>query len=181
MIATTEQKARLLDIATGVLELVRDGNRDIQQVSAVFQMVKDDPSFYGKLFGKLFPRRFEVWKTITIGGVSKDELVMRLGDGFDVSDWAKDIMSKPEFVTASKPHEVSLTRVKVRDLGFKEAPTTTELFARIKEVGDLCPAEVGSHLRLVDKDQPKNTWYWVAMEPITDSDGDPHIDRKSVV
>ncbi|MBI4120113.1 MAG: hypothetical protein HY454_01475 [Parcubacteria group bacterium] len=118
---------------------------------------------------------FDVWRTLTIGGVSKDELVRRLGDGFYLSNWAKDIMSKPEFVTAPEPHEVSLARVKVRGFGFNETPTTTKLFDRIKEVGDLCPAEVGPHLRLVDKDQPKRTWYWVAMEPITDSDGDPNI------
>ena len=52
MIATTDQKARLLDLTIGVLELVRDGNRDIEEVSSVFQAVKDDGSFYAKMFAK---------------------------------------------------------------------------------------------------------------------------------
>ena len=119
--------------------------------------------------------KFEVWRTLTMGGISKDELITRLSDGFHVSDWAKDIMSKPQFATLSEPTEVHLARVKVKDLGFTEAPTTTELFTRIKEIGDLCPAEVGPHLRLNLTDQPKGDWFGVAMEPITDSDGDPNI------
>ncbi|MBI4118748.1 MAG: hypothetical protein HY452_00610, partial [Parcubacteria group bacterium] len=120
-------------------------------------------------------RLFEVWRTLTIGGVSKDELKARLGDGLYVSDWAKDIMSKPEFTTLPESTEIQLARATVKDLGFKKEPTITELFTRIKEVGDLCPAEVGPHLRLTDTDQPKNSWYWVAMEPITGSGGVPVV------
>lgn len=119
--------------------------------------------------------KFEVWRALTIGGVSKDDLITRLGDGFYVSDWAKDIMSKPEFTTAPEPDNIQLVRIQVRDLGFTDLPTTAELFARIKEVGELCPAEAGPHLRLALTDQPKGDWFWVAMEPITVSDGDPHI------
>ncbi|MBI4119069.1 MAG: hypothetical protein HY452_02295, partial [Parcubacteria group bacterium] len=120
-------------------------------------------------------RLFEVWRTLTIGGVSRDELMARLGNGFFVSDWAKDIMSKPEFTTLPESTEIQLARATVKDLGFAEPPTTTELFARIKEVGDLCPAEVGPHLRLTDTDQPNSSRYWVAMEPITGSGGSPSV------
>ena len=49
MVATTDQKARLLDLTTGVLELVRDGNRDIGSVSSVLQIIKDDPCFETRL------------------------------------------------------------------------------------------------------------------------------------
>ncbi len=122
-------------------------------------------------------KEFHIWRTLTIGGVSKDELTTRLGNGFFVSEWAKDIMSKPEFVTAPEPYEIQLARVKVKDFGFKEMPTTTELFTRIKEVGGLCPAEVGPHLRLADKDQLEGERYWIAMKPITDSDGNPNVFR----
>ena len=124
-----------------------------------------------KFIGSVFP----LWRILTIGGVPKDELVRILGDGFYVSDWAKDIMSKSEFTTLSEPTDIHLARAKVKDLGFTEPPTTTELFTRIKEVGSLCPAEVGPHIRLADKDQLKGTGYWVAMEPITDSGGFPDV------
>ena len=50
MIAMTDQKARLLDLVTGVLEMTRDGNRDIGEVSQVLQVIKDDPNFVTRFF-----------------------------------------------------------------------------------------------------------------------------------
>ena len=116
-----------------------------------------------------------IWKTLLIGGVSKDELSTRLRNkGFQFSRWADNLMSK--LTTARKPHTVSLVRVTPKDLGFTEMPTTPELFARAKEHGlDLCPAEVGPHLRLALADQQKGDYFWVAMEPIIDLHGNPSV------
>ncbi len=49
MTATTDQKARMLDLTTGVLELVRDGKRSIENVSAVLQIIKDNQDFVTQL------------------------------------------------------------------------------------------------------------------------------------
>lgn len=130
---------------------------------------------------KRFLRKENPWElkliremTLQIGGVTKDELVRRLTDGGNyVSNWARDLAGR--ITTLLKPRKIKLGWITVRDLGFTEMPTTPELLARIKEVGDLCPAEVGPHLRLADADQPRGTWYWVAMEPITDSGGYPGV------
>lgn len=158
-------------------------NADWSQVpTEVVQQIIDDPTGSGREFTKFLlnggqvQAGLSVWKTISIGGVDIHGLQKQLKDGdFYVSDWAKDIMSKPEFTTLTEPTEIHLARVRVKDLGFKKEPTTAELFARIKEVGDLCPAEVGPYLRLDLKDQPKGDWFWVAMEPIAGSGGDPRI------
>ena len=123
-------------------------------------------------------KHWPVWRTLTIGEVSKDNLANRLKDGdFLVSDRARDVMSGREFTTLSEPMGISLVRLKVRDLGFmKETTTTDELFRRAEEYSlDLCPAEVGPHLRLTLTDQPRNDGFSVVMEPIADSDGNPHI------
>ncbi|MDP3999658.1 MAG: hypothetical protein Q8P76_03655 [bacterium] len=46
MFARTERKkARLLDLVTTVLELVRDGKRDPDQVSGALQRIKENPNF----------------------------------------------------------------------------------------------------------------------------------------
>ncbi|MBI2633735.1 MAG: hypothetical protein HYW80_00285 [Parcubacteria group bacterium] len=113
--------------------------------------------------------------TLRIGGVSNDELLHRLEEGFCVTGWAKDIMLKPAFTTLRESIEIELGWIKVVDLDFAEAPTTPELFARIGEVAKFCPAEVGPHVRVVDKNQPRGTWYWLAMEPIADSNGGPSV------
>ena len=119
---------------------------------------------------------FPIWKTITIGGVSKNELLQQLAEKkFYISDWAKDIMSKPEFTTLPEKKTINLARIKVRDLGFSTQPTTVELWARIKQVGSLCPAEVGPHLRLELADQVKGDYFWLAMNTITVSDGYPRV------
>lgn len=176
MAATTDQKARLLDLATGVLELVRDDKRSIMGVSAVMQVIKDDPNFVQRLLGNgdvaAMPT-WPVWRGLEIGCVASKQLLDDLKrDGCQVSEWARNIIGKPAFTTLRTLTTIELVRIKVRDLGFTEEPTTTELFARAKKCGlDLCLAEVGPHLRLVDKDQPRGTWYWIAMKPITDSDG----------
>jgi len=91
-------------------------------------------------------KTFPIWKTLLIGGVSKKELQKRLADGGDnVSDWAKDIMGKPAFVTSAEAHEASFVRVKVGDLGFTKEPTTTELFDRDRLASfglDLCDIKI---------------------------------------
>lgn len=114
--------------------------------------------------------------TLTIGGVPKDELAKRLKDGrHSVSEWVRNIMLRSAFATLPEPIEIELGWITVRDLGFEKEPTTAELFARINGVGELCPAEVGPHLRLSDKSQPRGTCYWVAMDPITASYGNPDV------
>lgn len=127
---------------------------------------------------ELWPKRiWSAWKEIMIGGVPKEELLARLErNGFVVSAWAKDMMRQAAFTTAKRPRKVQLVRIKVSDLGFTEAPTTTDLFNRAKERGlALCSAEVGPHLRLALSDQPIGDCLWVAMELITDSVGDPSV------
>lgn len=120
---------------------------------------------------KLFPS-----VVLTIGGVSKDALTKQLKDeDYSISNWACDIMGKRAFTTLQEPNTIELGWITVRGLGFEKEPTTKELFTRINEVGELCPAEVGPHLRLTDKDQQRGTLYWVAMEPITGSVGLPCV------
>ncbi|OGF82592.1 hypothetical protein A3B18_01370 [Candidatus Giovannonibacteria bacterium RIFCSPLOWO2_01_FULL_46_13] len=50
--ANTAQKARLLDLTTGMLELTRDEKRDIEQVCSMLQIIKDDPDFAKRLLAK---------------------------------------------------------------------------------------------------------------------------------
>lgn len=180
--AEPNQEKGRLTMATGML-----GSDALAEVAGPFK------DFAEKLGGsngpmwlsafKRFLRQEDPWAlklirqvTVTIGGVSKGSLLKRLTDGgHSVSDWARDIMGKPSFTTLPESTEIELGWITVRDLGFTKEPTTTELFTRIKEVSDLCPAEVGPHLRLIDSDQQRGSWYWVAMEPITDSDGSPGV------
>lgn len=119
--------------------------------------------------------KIKTWKTIEVGGTSAEELIKQMeAKDIYVTDWAKDIMRQPAFIVGKK-RKVNLARMTVRELGFTEYPTTTELLKRVKELGSLCDAEVGPHLRLAFIGQPKSDWCYIAMEPITDSDGYPRM------
>jgi len=122
----------------------------------------------------------KIWKTIKIGtGLQPSDFEEAIKEkDCIVSDWAKDIISKPAFTVSQEEQEIKLVKLTVRELGFEEGATTKEIYERAQElVFKLCPAEVGPQLRLQYLDQPKGEWIRVAMKPITDSGGDLGVFR----
>ena len=91
------------------------------------------------------------------------------------------------------PVLVNIVRLAVLDLGFPEGATTKEIIGtdydtdrhghsapfsggRAVELGlELCPAQVAPRYRLEYKDQPLGERLYVAMKPISTSDGQPRI------
>lgn len=157
-------------------------NRDPNgKVIPVFETLKGVEYIY-TAEGKRIPR----W-SLEIGGKGKttDELIEAIEDsGMKVSDWAKDIMRTPKFTEALKaaPKTVDLVMLDVGDLRYSRGGTTTQIFDQGNELGlDKCDPRVGPYQRMADQDQKMNDWYWIAMDPITDSNGDPRVFRLSRV
>lgn len=123
------------------------------------------------------PTTFPIWRTVTVGGKNKIALITEMqSKGFKICDWALDMMGKVAFTTSPEPIELRLVRPTVQEIGFPEGASTKDLWIHAQGLGlQLCPAEVGPHLRLADADQPKDDWYWIGMKPITDSGGDPDV------
>ncbi|MEI8339074.1 MAG: hypothetical protein WCF94_00210 [bacterium] len=124
---------------------------------------------------------FPIWKTIKIGTGPKNagdfRKVLKKA-GSNISDWANDILGKSAFEASvsTTENEVDLVNLSVRELGFKEGASIKEIYEQAIKLGlDLCPAEVGPQLRLQYQDQPRGEWIIIAMEPITDSDGDLEV------
>ena len=121
-----------------------------------------------------FPK-FSTWKTIKLGTHQNIDALKKAITEADIhiSDWASDIMSKSAFILASQEDTIELVTATVAELGFSGNTRYDEICARIKELGyALCPAEVGPQLRLQYPDQPAGEYLYLAMEPITGSDGD---------
>jgi len=118
-------------------------------------------------------------QTIEIGGQTEQELEAALEDaGFRISDYAHHMLRHEDFTTAKNPEQADLVRLTVGDLGFDHDPTTDEIYQRAQELGlELCPAEVGPHLRLDYKDQPLGEWLRIAMKQISDPGGSPSVFR----
>jgi hypothetical protein len=122
--------------------------------------------------GPVFPAYLE----IEVGGKTRDQLLVELkSEGHQVSDYAKDLMSKEAWRPGQR-QVVKFARVTVRELGFAKNPTTREIWARIQELGhSLCEPGDGPAIRLVLKDQPRGDYFWIAMEQIAGSDGSPNV------
>jgi len=128
----------------------------------------------GELVVKEAERRFQIWKTIKLGGFkTADDVRKALKDGgFRLGDWANDILGKPAFTVTSEETELDLVVVTVAELGFKKGATRRNIYKRAQEFGlELCPPDVGPQLRLQYGGQPNGEWLLIGMEPITASGG----------
>lgn len=152
-------------------------------------------TYVGPLFKGIFQKNIENIFTsfpetrieqvkLKIGGVTGEDLKQKIrnkkdeeGRSYQISSYAEDMMSHENFVVLKNTEVIDLVRLKVKDLGFTEDPTTDELFARAAELGlKLCPPEVGPHLRLkydqvFKRPQPLYEWLRIGMKQIPDRDG----------
>lgn len=130
------------------------------------------PSWHSSEVG-VIPRRFTVWKSLKIGGITKENL-LRI-DGVCVSDRAKEKILASVFMASTEVIILNLARVKIRDLGFVQCPRMVEVFACIRELGHgLCPFEVGQHLLIATvHTKPTNSFLWLAMDQFIDEDDYP--------
>ncbi|MDO8584298.1 MAG: hypothetical protein Q7R83_03920 [bacterium] len=119
---------------------------------------------------------------VQIGGQSEKQLEDALKRaGFQIGDYALQMMQNKDFQTAKEVEQNDLVRLSVQDLFHdQQAHTTDEVYKRAEKFGlELCPAEVGPHLRLKLADQPMGDWFYIAMKQIADADGGPSVFRVS--
>lgn len=119
-------------------------------------------------------KTFNIWKTITLGlhndADSYRSAIKKFG--FQISDGANDILGKSAFTVTPTKETIDLVVVSVADLGFKNGATYKEICdAALNQGLSLVLAEVGPALRLQYKEGQKGESLYIAMEPISDSDG----------
>ncbi|OGE44067.1 hypothetical protein A3B45_05235 [Candidatus Daviesbacteria bacterium RIFCSPLOWO2_01_FULL_39_12] len=124
-----------------------------------------------------FPEGKIRMQKLEIGGKSKQQLVAEMKQqGINIYEYAQQMIDSPDFTTLPQKDDIDLVRLTVQDLGLKGTPTTDEVYAKAGELGlDLCPAEVGPHLRLKDTNQPLGEWYFIGMKQIADRVGYPGV------
>jgi len=117
--------------------------------------------------------KLKIWKTIEVGALPVGGLLSELekNDCY-VSLYAKELIEK---MSLSRIEKIDLVKMTVEELGFTKLVTWAQILERVKELGDVCPPEVGPLLRLEDMKQEKGSWYYIAMEPIAVSVGYPGV------
>jgi hypothetical protein len=162
-------------------------------------------AYIGPLFPGIFEELgdiVQIYTSFPKGRVFRDKVIIRIKDrkkllndmeikNINISPTAEEMIESLDFMPnadrlsgikwlfgkeTSTPSElIEVVRLKVRDLGFTNCPTTDQLFAKVQEFGlELCPAEVGLQYRLQYIDQPRNDWFYIGMKPVVAS-GDPCV------
>lgn len=115
---------------------------------------------------------------ITDGRTGEDFIWTLRKNGYRVSDWARDVLRNPAFVTSSS---VTYRSVVIKGEEFSDSERSSKnIRAEAKKSGYLTPpAELAPYLReiLSDEETRKmNLWWLVNMhEPIKDSEGTPRL------
>lgn len=106
---------------------------------------------------KIYPDCPTIIRKIEVGGLTKSQLIQKLQKySILMNEYAKRLFADDNFTTSDLTCSLKTVELTVRDLGFAEGATTAQIFKRASEVGlDLCPLELGPHLRLQYLDQPE--------------------------
>jgi hypothetical protein len=85
------------------------------------------------------------------------------------------MLGRPAFNLSKMRRDAPLVVLAVSELGFEdESASLAHIYARARQLGfELCPAEVGPHLRLRYLDQPLGEFLHIAMAPIAGYGGEP--------
>lgn len=138
----------------------------------VFQKIRKYPnikhlyeSFPDK---KIFMQTLETDRNVNSPALAEKALQRR---NMYLSGYGKDILYKTKFSKEAQKYE--LVRFTVAQLGFPNGTTTQEIYDKAEKLGlELCPAEVGPHLRL---QYPGKDYFWIAMKQLTDRGGVPFV------
>lgn len=108
----------------------------------------------------VYPNCPTVIRAITIGGLTKAELLEQLRrNAISLNESADILFANEYFTTAAARRSCTTVELVVGDLGFPQGATTDALYMRAAALGlCLCPLELGPHFRLQYLDQPEGYW-----------------------
>ena len=120
-----------------------------------------------------------IWKVLKLGRGPKNgqEFISTLeSKDFFLSEWAKDLLSQPDFTVTNEEMEIKLVKSSLLQLGLKSGGRLTDICEMAGgEYGfQLCPPEVGPGLREQYPDQLLfSPNLHVAMMPLMHKSGQP--------
>lgn len=106
---------------------------------------------------KFYPYCPTIIRDIIIGGLTKSQLIQKLQQhSIMMNEYAEKLFYNDNFTTSDFTCSVKTVELTVGDLGFPEGTTMPQIIERARKVGlNLCPLELGPHMRLQYLDQPE--------------------------
>jgi len=111
---------------------------------------------------------FETFKEISVGGLTKEQLISQLTEkGVQFNEYANILFKHPNFVPGDKSERVKLVKVKLQDLNLTNPCSFHEIVNKASRLGlKLCPLYLGAFLRLGYLDQAEGPYLTIAsLEP----------------
>jgi hypothetical protein len=122
------------------------------------------PSFSGLpvlrwIMDSIYPNCQTTPRVVNLGGYSKSELLNKLVESsISMNVWAETILSSSYFTASSSRYSVTTVEINVRDLGFPDGSTITDIFEAALQSGlRLCPLELAPYFRLDYRDQAEGS------------------------
>ncbi len=99
--------------------------------------------------------QFNVFREITIGGLTKEQLFQKLSvAGIQFNNYANILFDHPHFLPSAKAEKVKLVKVSLVELGLTDTCSFEEFESRATELDlQLCPLYLAAFLRLDYMDQ----------------------------
>lgn len=109
---------------------------------------------------EVYAREPTVRRTVEVGGSTKSQLLRKLREqSIHMNRSALRLFRDDRFTTSTARHVLDTVELTVRALGFVRGATASQMFAKARRLGlELCPLELGPHLRLAYRDQPEGSF-----------------------
>ncbi|MNL13979.1 hypothetical protein D3C87_1349040 [compost metagenome] len=109
-------------------------------------------------------KRLEIFKEISIGGLTKEQLLQQLtSNGIQFNKYADILFEHPLFAPPDNVERVSLVKVKLSDFDLSNPCSYQEFTNRALAAGlKLCPLYLAGFLRLNFIDQPEGPYLTIA-------------------
>ena len=106
---------------------------------------------------EIYPNCPVIARTIEVGGLKKWQLIQKLQQhSISMNEYGERLLFDDKFTTSETKYSLKTVELTVRDLGFPDGATMPQIFKRASELGlELCPLELGPHLRLKYLNQPE--------------------------
>ena len=108
--------------------------------------------------------KFKIFKEITIGGLTKEQLLRRLsGAGIQFNQYANILFDHPQFLPSIKTEKVKLVKMPLSGLDLNDACSFEEFSSRVTMLKlKLCPLYLAAFLRLEYFDQTEGPYLTIA-------------------
>lgn len=117
-----------------------------------------------EISGKHTVSKLDVFKEISIGGLTREQLIQRLIEaGIQFNEYADALFKHSAFSPGDTVEKVKLVKAKLHDIGLVNPCSFEDIVNRASNLGlKLCPLYLGAFLRLEYLEQPDGPYLTIA-------------------